>query len=160
MLPAEGDYFPGIGDRFQGSRDYRHPFGIGQASAIALGTDGPEQLRRRADPDQPGLLYGLGEGSPFGQKTISGMDRIRPGLSGGLDQGLDIKIALNRVGRADHDRLIGLPDIGGVLIRLGIDGDRGHAHPAAGPDHPTDDLSPVGDEQLTYHRGDPKIRLQ
>ena len=50
-----------------------------------------------------------------------------------------------------QNRLVRHRDMQRVAIRLGIDRDRRDPHPPRGPDDPTGDLAPIGDEDLCKH---------
>src|SRR5687767_4951606 len=48
-------------------------------------------------------------------------------------------------------RLVRHPDVKGVLVRVGVDSDRGNLHFTAGANDPTCDLAAIGDQDLFEH---------
>ena len=52
---------------------------------------------------------------------------------------------------AEADGGVGLPDVPGPGVRVGVDGDAADAEPAQGADDPDGDLAAVGDEHGVEH---------
>ena len=81
------------------------------------------------------------------------MDRLGPGLLGGLDDLRDVQIALGRNRRADQEGLVGLAHMRSVPIDLGVDGDGADPHLLQGPGDADGDLAAVGYQDLLEHGG-------
>src|SRR3990170_1656396 len=108
-------------------------------------------LRRRADELHAVILADLREGGIFREEAVPGVDRVRVGdLDRAQDRG-DIEIALRARRRSHADGLVRHPDVHGILVHGGIDGDGPKSHLAASPDDADRDLSPVGDKNLVNH---------
>ena len=79
------------------------------------------------------------------------MDRLGPHLLRHLDDLRDRQVALGRRRRPQQVRLVGVPDVRGVAVRLRVHGDGGDPHLAQGPHDPDRDLTPVRDQDLLEH---------
>ena len=112
-----------------------------------------DRLRRRADEDDAGLGAGAGEVGVLGEEAVAGMDRLGAGLLGGLDDLLDVQVALGRHRRADQEGLVGLAHVRRVAVDLRVDGDRADAHLLQRAGDPDRDLAAVGDQDLLEHGG-------
>ena len=66
--------------------------------------------------------------------------------AGGVDDRVDVEVALPRRGRADADRDVRLGDVAGVGVGVAVDGDRADAHRAQRADDAHGDLAAVGDQ--------------
>ena len=65
--------------------------------------------------------------------------------------GLGVEVALGRGAAAQGVGLVGQPDVKGVPVQLGVDGDGADAQLPAGPDDPNGYLAPVGHQDLGEH---------
>jgi hypothetical protein len=83
------------------------------------------------------------------------VDRLGPGFPAGFDDALGLQVALPRRGGTEAHRLVRQLDVLGFRVRVGEDGDRGHAHATRGADHAAGDLAAVGDQDLIEHGGAP-----
>src|SRR5262249_56833921 len=111
----------------------------------ARGRDG---RAARADEDDPRLLAGLREVRVLGQEAVAGVDGLRPAALRDLEDAVDPEVAVARGRRPDEIGLVGLADVEGEAVGLGVDGHRLRFQLAAGPDDPHRDLSAVRDEDL------------
>src|SRR5206468_1796770 len=59
------------------------------------------------DEDDPGALAGLREAPVLRKKAVAGMDGLDAGAPGGIEDALDVEVALARRGGADGHGLIG-----------------------------------------------------
>ncbi|MGY4487948.1 hypothetical protein ACVWWR_007139 [Bradyrhizobium sp. LM3.2] len=75
------------------------------------------------------------------------MYRLRAGLPRGLDQPLDIEIAVAGTCGPEQHGLVGERDMHRAPVGLGIDRDRAEAHRARGADDAAGDLAAVGDQE-------------
>ena len=91
------------------------------------------------------------EGFVFRQEAITGMDRLRAGALGGIDDLVDDQIAFARGRRADEDRFVRHAHVARAGVGLGIDGDRGDAHATRGLHDAAGDFAAIGDEDLVEH---------
>ena len=76
------------------------------------------------------------------------MDRARPGAQRGLDERLDLQVALRRGRRPDQVRLVGVRDVQRAAVRLRIDGDRAEPELAQRARDADRDLASIRDENL------------
>ena len=93
----------------------------------------------------------LAERYEFGvlaQQTVARVDRLRTALDRNGENGRDIEIAVRHAVAADAIALVRQLHVHGVLVRLGIDGDGGNAHLAAGADDANGDLAAVGNQNF------------
>ena len=81
------------------------------------------------------------------------MDRLGSGLLRGLDDLLDVEVALGRDRGADQEGLVGLAHVRRVAVDLRIDGDRADPHLLQGPGDADRDLAAIGYEDLLEHGG-------
>ena len=79
------------------------------------------------------------------------MNGLRPDAECRGDHGIDIQVAGGGGPGADAHGLVGEADMQGVLVGIGVDGDCGYSHVAAGAHHPNGDLAPVGYEDFVKH---------
>ena len=101
--------------------------------------------RRGADELDPGRLHGARERGPLGEEAVARVDRRGAGRAGGGDDLVDVEVA------ADAHRVVGLADVRGAVVEVGVDRDAAHAEGAAAADHPQRDLAAVGDEDGLDH---------
>ena len=128
-----------------------HAGGDHQGLGGILQPHGADGGRGRADPDQAGGHDGLGEVGVLGQEAIAGMDGLGArGLRGGQNL-RRVQIGVSGRGGADQDGFIGLADVQGLRIGLGIDRDRADAHAAGGAEDATGDLATIGDQDGFEH---------
>ena len=130
-------------DRTGHHRDASRRHGRLGPDLVAHGVD---RRRRGPDPHQPGCCHGAGEGGPLGQEPVARVHRSRPGGHRGAHHILHREVA------ADAHGLVGLDDMGGVAVGVGVDGHRGGAEEAEGAEDPPGDLAPVGDEHRSHGR--------
>jgi hypothetical protein len=79
------------------------------------------------------------------------MDSLSAGLLAGSDDLVHDQIGFFRSSRADADGFVGQIDVQGVLVGLGINGDRLDAHLAGGLDDAAGDFAAVCDQNLGEH---------
>src|SRR5436305_1855882 len=84
----------------------------------------------------PSVATECGEWRVFGEKAVSGMDRVDPEQLRGADDAGDVEIAVPRGRRADAEGLIGQARVQRSPVGLGVHGGGPHPQLAAGPDHP------------------------
>ncbi len=108
-------------------------------------------LGRGSDKHEAGVLARRREAGVLGQEAVAGVDRLGARLFGGLDQGLHVQVALARRRRADVDRLVGVADVEGLFVGVGVDGDGRDAELLAGADDAQRYLPAVGDQNLLEH---------
>jgi hypothetical protein len=101
--------------------------------------------------DRAGRRAGLGEVLVLGQEAVAGVNRLRAGGAGRLQDAVAAQIALARGSRADADRLVGQPHMARVRVGLGMHRHRGDAQAPRGADDPAGDLAAVGDQDLREH---------
>ena len=90
-------------------------------------------------------------GGEFGvlrEESVSGMDRVGTRSAGGRDELAAVEVA---GGACQADGRVGLGDVWGRRIRLGVHGDCADTEAAAGVEHPSGDLPAVGDQYSYDH---------
>src|SRR5262249_44785025 len=80
-----------------------------------------DDLPRGANEDAAGLLAGLGEAPVFREETVAGMDGLGARALGGVEDALDIEIALTGGSGADGYCLVSVPHVRPARVRLGVD---------------------------------------
>jgi hypothetical protein len=73
------------------------------------------------------------------------VDRLGAGLLRGLDDLLDVQIALGRGGWTEQEGLVGLADVRGLAVGLRVHGDRLDLHLLERADHANRNLAAVCD---------------
>ena len=110
----------------------------------------------------PASAQARGEGGVLGQKAVAGVDGIRPGAVGDLEDGRDVEVGDRRVG-GDAPGLVGETGVQGIVLAVAVDGDRAQAELARGADDAHGDFAAVGDEEgrdrglggeVVWHGGD------
>ncbi len=87
-----------------------------------------EQLGPRADPGDPGLLAGSGEGGVLAEESVAGVDGIHLFFDRQLDDGVDAEVAADRFALlADEVRLVGLEPVHGEAVFVRVDGHSANA---------------------------------
>ena len=99
-----------------------------------------------------GLLQGAGEVDVLAQEAVARVHGLGAGVAAGLDDGLDLEVALGGRGGADPHGDVGLAHVPGAGVGVGVDGDRTDAQRAQGADHAAGDLAAVGDEHGAEER--------
>src|SRR6218665_44550 len=80
--------------------------------------------------DEPGGGEGGGKVPVFGKEAIAGVDGVRAGAAGGLQDGLDVQIGLTRRGRPHANRRVSLHGMQAGAIGFGGDGHGAQAEAA------------------------------
>ncbi len=102
-----------------------------------------------ADPGQAVLGAEQRQHGALRQEAVAWMDRVRPALPGGGEDGGRVEIAARRFGRADAHGRVG----GACAVRPRPRRNRRrrwHAHAAAGADDAAGDLAAIGDQDLAH----------
>ena len=79
------------------------------------------------------------------------MDCFRARLFRRVDQRFDVEVALAGGRRADADGLVGVADVEGALVSVGVDGDGGHPELLAGTHDAKRDLPAIRHQNLLEH---------
>ncbi len=127
----------------------RHTGFVGDFAGGRLVAKPLEQLRPRADEDQPGLVAGAPQRGVLREKSIAGMDGVNAVRLRDSDNPVDIQIGANRLPfAADAIGLIGLEAVQGVAVFLRINGDGANAQLMGGAKHADRNLAAIGDQKL------------
>ena len=78
--------------------------------------------RRGAHENKARLLDRLGERRALGEEAVSRVHRVGAGPARGVDQSVDVEIALGRRGAADRHGMIGGADVWSGTVGVGVDG--------------------------------------
>ncbi len=128
--------------------EHRHARGGHHLLGLDLGAHRRNGGGRRADPRQARVQHGRGEFGVLREESVAGVDRVGARRTGGVDQLLGIQVP---VAALETYSRIGLRDMRGCRVRIGVDGDRADAEAPAGVEHPPGDLASVGDEYSCDH---------
>ena len=137
------------------ARHERHACRRRDRTRLVLEPKAPELIRRRPDEGDAARRALLGELGVLAQEAVAGMDRLRAGLLGRIEDPLRLQVALRRRRAADQHRLIGEPHMQAARVRLRVHGNRAHAHSPQRADHSTRDLSTIGDQNLIEQEAPP-----
>jgi hypothetical protein len=116
-----------------------------------------DRLGGRADPDQPRLGDGPGEGRVLGQEAVAGVDRVRSRAPCRVEDALLVEVALGWRAGPEEEGLVGLRDVKRAAVGLGIHGHGADPELAQGAEDPNRDLAPVGDEDFSEDGHDRRI---
>ncbi len=135
-----------VGDGAFGARDDGDLGLAGDLAGLDLVAQQPHGLDAGADEADAAVAADLREVGVLGEEPVAGVDRIDVGDLRGADDPGDVQVALVAVGRPDADRLVGQPQVGGVAVRLRVDGDRLNPQLVAGANDAKGDLTAIGDK--------------
>ena len=130
---------------------HRHARLLHQGLGAILEAHGADRRRRRADEGDGGAQRGFREVGILGQEPVSGMNALRAGAAGDLDQALDVEIAFARRRRPDRIGLVAGANMQRLGVGLGIDRDGAHPQPLRGAGDAYGDLAAIGDEDGGEH---------
>ena len=110
------------------------------------------------DPGHARVDYGAGELGVFGEKAVTGMDRLGTRAAGRLEDRGDVEVGGGCGAGPDVVGLVRELDVQGVGVQARVDGHRAHIEVAAGPNHAHRNLAAIGNQKLGEHR--PILRAQ
>jgi len=109
-----------------------------------------------ADEHQPGPLQGVRETGVLREESVTGMHGLGSGAQCGIDDRVDVQVALPGRRWADPHRDVGVGDVPGSRVGVTEHRNRADPHGTAGPNDAHGDLAAVGDqdgvESLCVHR--------
>ncbi len=129
----------------------RHTGRFGLALGGGFVPEPLDDLGRRASEDQPCGLDGARECGIFGEKTKTGMDRLRARRFRGIDHGVDPQIAVGRGRVADLDGLADHPDMQSLGIGRRVDTRDRNSQPVTGSRDAAGDFTAIGDQNFLEH---------
>jgi hypothetical protein len=147
-LLGERDGLVGVVQRIRGAGGQRSAHLLGDVTRPHLVAEALDGRRGRADPHQPGVEDGLGEGGVLGQEAVAGVDRVGTRRLGDGDDLGDVEVGVGRGRAVEAVGLVGQTDEQGVAVGLGVHRDAADPGIPAGADHANGDLAPVGDQDL------------
>ena len=150
-LLADGDDLVRRADGVGRARDDRDACRLHRLARPRLRAHQLDRRRRRADPDEAGLLDGARERGVLGEEAVAGMDRLGARAGRRLEQLLDDQVGLRGGVAAEGERLVGVERMRREPVDVGIDGDRRDVHVAQRPEDAESDLSAVGYEDFGEH---------
>ena len=150
LLPERDDLLCRV-DRIGRAGDDRHACRLHAGARGGLVSHQLDRLGRRADPDGARLLDRAGERGVLGQEAISRMDGLGARPADGLDQLLDVEVALGRRAPAERVRLVRPGHVQRRPVGVGVHRDRPHAELAQSPEDADCDLPSIGDHDLGEH---------
>src|SRR5437867_52862 len=136
----------GVRHRLVAARHHHDAGGGHEPPRLGLVTHLADGVWRRADEDQARAAARLGKAPVLGEKAVAGMNGIGTARARGLEDPVDVLVALARWWRPNRHGVIGLPDVGRIAIRLGKSGDSLKAQLPAGAEYAPRDLPSVGDQ--------------
>ncbi len=135
-----------IAQRRGGPRYHRHAGSLHPAPRFGFIAHGADRGGRRAHENETGILAGVRKRRALRQEAIARMDRLAAGVPGRRDQLGNGEIGFARGRGADQDRGVGVANVRGETVRLGVDRDGGEAFLVAGADHANRDFAAVRDQ--------------
>jgi hypothetical protein len=130
---------------------HRHAGLLHRAASARLVAHQLDHIGVRADEADMARLADFREVRAFRKEAVARMNGVGAGDFGRADDRRDVQVAVGAPRRSDADVFIGVLDVQGVLIGLGIDSDRADTELAARDNHPQRDLSTIGDQDLFKH---------
>ena len=124
VLIRKGHNLIGTGNRVLRARRHRRIRTLRNLARSHLVAQCSDRLRRGANPCQTSVNNLLGKLGVLRQKAVTRVDRIRPGVRGGLQDLVHIQVGLRRSSAAEGKRLIGQGNKRGIRIGLRVDGYR------------------------------------
>ena len=124
---------------------------VGQSPGGVLVAQQGHGLGRGTDEADVATAADFGEMGVFGQKAVTGVDRLNVADLGRADHPIDLQIAVRRLGRADAKHLVGQFQVGGAAVRLAEDAHRFDAQLATGAEDPQSDFTTVGNQNTLEH---------
>ena len=119
---------------------------------LALRAHGADGGDRRPDEHDAGIGHRLREFGILRQEAVARMDGLGAGAVHGIDDGVDVEIAVLGRRRPDPHGLVGHGDVERAGIGIGVDRDGADAEPPRRAHDAAGDLAPIGDEELGEHR--------
>mmetsp|Transcript_23926 Transcript_23926/g.59862 ORF Transcript_23926/g.59862 Transcript_23926/m.59862 type:complete len:509 (-) Transcript_23926:23-1549(-) len=138
---------------------HRHAGRLHQRLAGALVAHGADRLRRRTHEAQTRRLHRLRKAGVLTQEAVARMHRLGSAASCRLQHRLRPQVAAITRRRAHTHRLVGLPHVLCIAIRLAVDCHRAHTQPLCRPHHSTCDLAAVRHQQLVKERHSSTARV-
>ena len=103
------------------------------------------------------LPAGARERRVLGEEAVAGMDRLRAGSLGSVEDPVLVQVALGGRPTADQVRLVRIAHVRGIAVDLRIDGDRPYAELAQRPADANRDLASVCNQHLAENSHCPSI---
>ena len=129
----------------------RNARGLHRLTGARLRAHQLDRVGRRPDPGEAGGLDRSRKRRVLGQEAVARVHRAGAGALRGVDDRLDLEIALGRRRRPDQIRLVRVGDVQRGAIGLRIDGDRAEPELSEGAEDADRDLAAVGDQNLVEH---------
>ena len=137
----------GIGPRTFGARNHRDAGRHGGLFGAGLVAETFQRFRRRPHEYHAGGFDRAGKIGVFGQKAVTGMDRIRAHRLRGGNHRVDLQVTFGGRSAADTDRFADLADMQGIGVGLRMYADRcDTAGPRSARD-PAGNFAAVGDQK-------------
>ncbi len=105
----------------------------------------------RAEEDQASILDGASEARVLREEAVAGMDRLCAAGFGGINQLVDQKVTVGRLGAAEVNTNVRLAGMPCISVDGAVHGNGGQAHGLGGAHHAAGDFAPVRDQQGGYH---------
>ena len=145
-----------VGGRF--ARHHRDARCRDESPRLDLRSHAGNHVRRRSDEDQPRGGACRGKRGVLGEKTVSRVHGVGPGLPRGVDHTRDREIAFDGRCGPERDGTIRGEHVRGPRIGIRIDGHAFDAQLVAGANDANGNLAAVRDEQATNHKF-PRLRV-
>ena len=131
--------------------EHRDSGGRHEQLGLDLAAHRLDRLGRGTDPDEAGLDHGPGEGRVLGQESVARVHGIGAGPPGRVDEQVGAQVGVGGRVAGQPDGRVGLADVRGVGVRIGVDRDRPDPEVAAGPEDAAGDLAAVGHQDSGDH---------
>ena len=132
-------------------RHDRHAGRHREAPRLVLAPHALDDVGRRADERQAGIGARAREVRVLGEEAVAGVDRLRARAPRGVEHGVDRQVRLARRRRPDAQRRVGLADVRGDAVGVGVDRDGPQPERARRAQHADRDLAAVCDQHRVEH---------
>jgi len=142
----------GIGDRLRRARDHGRPDRKGELSSGGLAAHRGDGFRRRPDEHESCIPHGASEPLSLRQKSIPGVDGLRSGGAGDLDDPFAHEIAFSGWRGADVECFVRFAHVDGACVGIAVNRNRCNAQFPTRSNHAQGNLAAIGDQNFVEHR--------
>ncbi len=148
------------GDVARGGRQQRKTAFLGRRSGGNLVAHAGNDFRCGSDEYQAGLRDTGSKFRVLAEQPIAGVNRLRPTLSGRLEDSFDVQIRVASGRAPDPDCLIGESSMQSTCVGIAVDGNATNTQLAAGAQHSHSDFASVGNQQAVGNPRSVRPELQ
>ncbi len=150
VLLGKGQHLGGALHRAGGAGHQGRADLLGEFAGLHLVAEHVDGCRVRADPDQPGALYGAGKVGALGEKAVAGVHGIGAGALGDGQQLVDVQVGIGRALAVQGVGFVGVAHVQGIDIGIGVNGHGAHSVITTGAGDAHGDFTAVGDQDFFH----------